>query len=56
MWGAHILFRCERPTGTPDLNILGGPLLFYLRAQVCGGIVGGCVFGLPTLPFLTVVP
>ena len=56
MWGARILFRCERPTGAFCLNILGGPLLFYLRAQVRGCIVDGCVFGLPTRPFLTVAP
>ena len=23
MWDARILFRCEHPTGTPDLNIFG---------------------------------
>ena len=30
MWGARILFRCERPTGAFCLNILDGPLTVVL--------------------------
>ena len=59
------LHRCGAPASCSDASapqvhsasILSGvPLLFYLRVQVCGCIVGGCVFGLPTRPFLTVAP